>query len=224
MNKILVVEDDLELNEMVVRMLNKSGFQAYSAINGQDAINKMNTELFALIISDIMMPLMDGYEFANKVREKYPHLPILFISAKNQFEDKRKAFEVGIDDYMVKPIDLNELILRVNALLRRAKISSDRKIEIGSTCLNYDTFIIQTAGKEIILPQKEFLLLFKLLSYPNKIFTRAKLMDEIWGLDSESTDRTVDVHITKLREKFADNPDFEIVTIRGLGYKAIKKV
>ena len=223
MNKILVVEDDLELNEMVVRMLNKSGFQAYSAINGQDAINKMNTELFALIISDIMMPLMDGYEFANKVREKYPHLPILFISAKNQFEDKRKAFEVGIDDYMVKPIDLNELILRVNALLRRAKISSDRKIEIGSTCLNYDTFIIQTAGKEMILPQKEFLLLFKLLSFPNKIFTRIQLMDEIWGVDCDTGSETVTVHVGRLRKRFEHWDDFEIEAIRGLGYKAVKK-
>ena len=223
MNKILVIEDDKMLNEMIAEILIKNDFEVDCCFNGEMALKKMEHECYSLIISDIMMPVMDGFDFISQVRKNNKFLPVLFISAKYSFEDKQKAFESGIDDYMVKPVDLNELLLRVNALLRRAKISVDKKIIFGKTVLDYDSFVVLVDNNPINLTQKEFLLLFKLLSYPNKIFTRRQLMNEIWGLENEKTGRTVDVHITKLREKFSNNNDFEIVTIHGLGYKAIKK-
>lgn len=171
-----------------------------------------------------MMPRMDGYELTRALREAKYDLPILMVTAKDQFDDMQKGFRAGTDDYMVKPINVRELVLRVEALLRRAKISNEKKIVVGSTTLDYDALTVTLDGKETLLPQKEFYLLYKLLSYPNKIFTRQQLMDEIWGMFSETDERTVNTHINRLREKFSDCGDFEIVTVRGLGYKAVKKV
>ena len=220
MFKILVVEDDIRLNQLIRTTLSKNGFNVTSAYNGVDALEEVAARVYDLIISDIMMPKMDGYEFAKKVRESNSTMPILFVTAKDKFEDKAKGFDIGIDDYMVKPIDIKEMVLRVNALLRRSKIAQNHKISVGDTILDYDDLSVRRDGEELVLPKKEFNVLFKLLSYPNKIFTRSQLMDEFWG-SSDSLERTVDVHITRIREKFKDNPDFEIITARGLGYKAV---
>ena len=176
-----------------------------------------------LIISDIMMPGMDGYELIETLRDSGYTLPILIITAKERFEDKQRGFLAGTDDYMVKPIDVNEMVLRIGALLKRARISTERKIICGKTVLNYDALTVTFNGEELLLPQKEFYLLYKLMSYPNKIFTRQQLMDEIWGVDSQSDERTVDVHINRLRERFKDCDDFQILTVRGLGYKVVKQ-
>ena len=223
MFNILVVEDNADMRELFCTVLTDGGYHAIPAVDGMDALEIMDTEYIDLIVADIMMPNMDGYELTKSLREASYDLPILMVTAKDQFEDMRKAFRAGTDDYMIKPINVNELILRVEALLRRAKISSEKKIVVGDTVLDYDALTVTRKGDESILPQKEFYLLYKLLSYPNKIFTRQQLMDEIWGMFSETDERTVNTHINRLRDSFVDCKDFEIVTVRGLGYKAVKK-
>lgn len=222
MFNILVVEDDANLQKLMRTVLVKNGYNTFGANDGSVALNILDHEHIDLIVSDIMMPNMDGYELADAIRSSNYNLPILMVTAKNQFRDKKKGFSVGIDDYMVKPIDVNELVLRVGAILRRAQISNEHKLVVGTTTLDYDALSVVRNSETILLPQKEFYLLFKLLSYPAKIFTRQQLMDEFWGMDSESEERTVDVHVNRLREKLRDNEDFEIVTVRGLGYKVVK--
>lgn len=222
MFNILVVEDDLKLNNLFCTVLRRNGYNAVSAYDGEDALLKLDSEFIDLIISDIMMPRMNGYELIEILRQSGYNLPVLIITAKESFEDKQRGFSFGADDYMVKPIDVNEMILRVGALLRRAKIISERKITVGNTILDYDALTVTLNNEEILLPQKEFNLLYKLVSYPNKIFTRQQLMDEIWGMESESEERTVDVHINRLRDRFKSCSDFSIITVRGLGYKVVK--
>ncbi|MGN0351773.1 MAG: response regulator transcription factor [Roseburia sp.] len=221
MFKILVVEDDKELNQTVCLYLEKNGFEATGCLNVNDAYNEMYGNLFDLIISDIMMPQIDGFEFAQTVREMNQDIPILFMTAREDFESKRKGFKIGIDDYMVKPIDLNELLLRIEALLRRAKIANERKLEIGKTVLDIEEHSVYVGEEEIPLTVREFNILYKLLSYPKKTFTRSALMDEFWDAESESGPRVVDVYMTKIREKFKECDDFEIVTVHGLGYKVV---
>ncbi len=221
---ILVVEDNADMRELFCTVLESSGYRAIPACDGVEALECMDREYIDLIVADIMMPNMDGYELTQSLRGSGYTLPILMVTAKDQFEDMQKGFRAGTDDYMIKPINVKELVLRVEALLRRAKISSEKKITVGSTVLDYDALTVTLDGKETILPQKEFYLLYKLLSYPNKIFTRQQLMDEIWGIFTESDERTVNTHINRLRERFAGCKDFEIVTVRGLGYKAVKHV
>lgn len=212
---ILIVEDDGNLNTLFQSVLNKAGFQTLSAGDGEEALTILDEHHVDLIITDIMMPKMDGFELAKELREAGYMLPILVITAKESFEDKRRGFGIGVDDYMVKPIDVNEMTLRVEALLRRARIAHEKELKIGSTTLNQETYEVGFNGKKLELPQKEFQLLYKLLSYPNKIFTRQQLMDEIWGMDSETDERTIDVHIKRLRDKFQSAQDFQILTIRG---------
>ncbi|MFC4770898.1 response regulator transcription factor [Enterococcus hermanniensis] len=221
MNRILIVEDDENLSLLYQSALKNQRFEVFRAENGLEALTILDQQYIDLIISDIMMPDMDGYELAQSLREANYELPILFITAKDSFEDKKRGFMLGIDDYMVKPIDVNEMILRVEALLRRAQIVHTKELIIGKTQLNQETYQVKQANQEMTLPQKEFLLLYKLLAYPNKIFTRQQLMDEIWGLDSDTDERTIDVHIKRLRTRLESNPDFSIETIRGLGYKAV---
>lgn len=223
MFRILVVEDDADMRELFCTVLSDSGYTCMAASDGHEALDILEKEYIDLIVSDIMMPHMDGYELTRALRESGYDMPILMVTAKDQFDDMQRGFRAGGDDYMVKPINIKELVLRVEALLRRARISSEKKITVGHTILDYDALTVTLHGKETILPQKEFYLLYKLLSYPNKIFTRPQLMDEIWGMFSETDERTVNTHINRLRERFADCPDFEIVTVRGLGYKAVKK-
>ncbi len=223
MFKILVVEDDKELCQLFCRVLTREGYFAFSASDGEEALKILDREYIDLIISDIMMPNMDGYELTKAVREAENNIPILLITAKDSFDDMRKGFALGTDDYMVKPVNVNELLLRVNALLRRAKMINERKQTFGSVTLEYDSMTVYWDGGKEILPQKEFMLLFKLISSPGRIFTRQQLMDDIWGIDSASDARTVDVHINRLRDKFRDLKDFEIVTVRGLGYKVVRK-
>lgn len=223
MIKILVVEDDIKLNKLVRKALEEEGYDAYMALNAESALQMFKEDHYDLIISDIMMPVKDGFALAEEVREFNSSVPILFMTAIDDFEAKKRGYELGIDDYMVKPIDTQELLLRVGALLRRSQIVSERKLVVGNTVLAYDSLTASTPEGEIELPQKEFYILYKLLSYPGKIFTRSQLMEEFWGADSDSAERTVDVHITRIRDKFKNSEDFEIVTIRGLGYKAVKK-
>lgn len=220
---ILVVEDDADMRELFCTVLSDNGYQCIPASDGCEALDIMDKEYIDLIVADIMMPNMDGYELTKALRDSKYELPILMVTAKDQFDDMQKGFRVGTDDYMIKPVNVKELVLRVEALLRRAKISSEKKIVVGSTTLDYDALTVTIHGEETMLPQKEFYLLYKLLSYPNKIFTRPQLMDEIWGMFSETDERTVNTHINRLRDRFADCSDFEIVTVRGLGYKAVKK-
>ena len=219
---ILVVDDDIKLNDIYCSTLKSSGFNPVSAYNGDDAIDIILNKNIDLVISDIMMPGIDGYELTKYLRQEYPELPILMISAKEQFEDKRVGFLAGIDDYMVKPVDLNEMILRIKSLLRRAKIVTERKIVIGNTILKFDTYTVEYNGKQTVIPQKEFLVLYKLMSNPSRTFTRRQLMDEFWGFDTDSEERTVDVHVNRLRERIKDCKDIEIITVRGLGYKGVK--
>ncbi|MDT2522108.1 response regulator transcription factor [Enterococcus raffinosus] len=221
MNRILIVEDDENLSLLYQSALKNERFEVFRAMNGIDALDILDKQFIDLIISDIMMPDMDGYELAESLREADYDLPILFITAKDSFEDKKRGFKIGIDDYMVKPIDVNEMLLRVDALLRRAQIVHTKELTIGDTRLDQETYQIKTPLLTETLPQKEFLLLYKLLAYPNKIFTRQQLMDEIWGLDSDTDERTIDVHIKRLRTRLETNPNFSIETIRGLGYKAV---
>lgn len=221
MVNILVLEDDIKLNQIVCTYLNDSGFHAKGCLSANDAYDEMYNNLYELIISDIMMPEVDGFEFAENVRRVNKHIPILFMSAKDDLPSKQKGFQLGIDDYMVKPIELGELLLRVRALLRRANIEMNRKLTIGNLELDADAMTASVSGKEIPVTTREFNIMYKLLSYPNKTFSRAQLMDEFWGVDSDTSLRAVDVYITKLRDKFADCDGFEIKTVRGLGYKAV---
>lgn len=224
MFNILIVEDDMDMCELFCTVLSDNGYNCIPASDGADALDKLEKHYIDLIITDIMMPEIDGFELTQSLRDANYNMPILIVTAKDQFYDMQTGFKSGADDYMVKPINVKELVLRVEALLRRAKISNEKKITIGSTVLDYDALTVTIHGKETILPQKEFYLLYKLLSYPNKIFTRQQLMDEIWGMFSQTDERTVNTHINRLRDKFNDCNDFEIVTIRGLGYKAVKNI
>lgn len=223
MFKILIAEDDIELRQLFYRVLTLHGYSAICVSDGKEALDVLDKEYVDLIISDIMMPNMNGYELASSLRESGITIPILMITAKDSFVDMQMGFASGTDDYMVKPVNVNEMVLRVGALLRRAQMISDRRQTIGNTVLEYDSMTVTANGKSMVLPQKEFMLLYKLTAYPGRIFTRQQLMDDIWGLDSETEPRTVDVHINRLRDRFKDNDDFEIITIRGLGYKAVKR-
>lgn len=221
MVNILVVEDDTKLNQIVCTYLNDSGFQAKGCLTVKEAYDEMYNNLYELIISDIMMPEIDGFEFAKTVRQVNRNIPILFMSAKDDLSSKQKGFRLGIDDYMVKPIELDELLLRVRALLRRANIEMERKITAGNLVLDADGMSAEIDGEEIRLTTREFHIIYKLLSYPKKTFSRAQLMDEFWGVDSDTSLRAVDVYVTKLRDKLSDCDGFQIVTVRGLGYKAV---
>ncbi len=223
MFNILVVEDDKNTRLLMEAVLKQYGYNPILAADGEDALEIMDHKHVDLVLLDVMMPRMDGYEFAKILREGGSELPILMVTAKETPNDKKKGFIVGTDDYMVKPVDEEEMILRIAALLRRSKIVSEHRLCVGGTVLDYDKLTVLSCGNETVLPPKEFMLLYKLLSYPGKIFTRSTIMDEIWDLDSETDQHTVDVHINRLRDKFGENPDFEIVTVRGLGYKAVKK-
>jgi len=223
MFKILVVDDDRELNRSVCAFLNRSGYEAVGCLGAEEAYDAMYETMFDLIISDVMMPYIDGYEFVKTVRSLNENIPILFMTARDDFASKQQGYRVGIDDYMVKPIDLDELFLRIGALLRRAKIASSRKLTVGSFSMDMDEHTAYLREEEINLTAREFSLLYKLLSYPKKTFTRTQLMDEFWDADTASGPRTVDVYMTKLRSKLSDCDDFEIVTVHGLGYKAVLK-
>lgn len=224
MFKLLVVEDDRELNKTVCSYLNQNGYEAVGCLSANEAYDVMyGGTPVDLIISDIMMPEIDGFEFAGTVRELNTDIPILFLTARDDFASKQRGIRAGVDDYMVKPADLDELLLRVEALLRRAKIAHSRRLEVGSLVLDADERTAYVNGVEVPLTVREFNLIYKLLSYPRKTFTRSQLMDEFWDGDSSSGPRTVDVYMTKLRSKFADCGDFEIVTVHGLGYKAVLK-
>jgi DNA-binding response OmpR family regulator len=222
MISILVVEDQINIRKLMTARLEQESYVVYQAENGKEAFDILDTHHIELIISDIMMPRMDGYELTKILREENYNIPILMVTAKESFEDKEKGFRLGADDYMVKPINMNEMVLRVAALLRRAKISTEHKLNVGDIVLDYDALTVTTKDIVYELPKKEFYLLFKLLSYPKQIFTRQQLMDEIWGMDIEIDERTVDSHIKKLRKKFEEVDKFKIITIRGLGYKAEK--
>lgn len=220
---ILIVEDNANTARLMEVVLSQNGYETLRASDGVKALDALAQNHVDLILLDIMMPNMDGYEFTKILRESGSQIPILMVTAKDDKDDIRKGFLTGTDDYMVKPVDEIEMLLRIQALLRRAKIAADKKLVIGGTVLDYDSFTITTNNEELVLPKKEFQILFKFLSYPNKTFTRHQLMDEFWDADSQTEERTVDVHINRLRERFKNSPDFEIVTVRGLGYKAVKK-
>lgn len=219
----MVVEDDTKFNRIICSFLNNSGYKAIGCSNADEAYDVMLHEHISLIVSDIMMPKTDGYEFASEIRKQDKKVPILFMTARDDIASKQKGFNIGIDDYMVKPVDIDELILRICALLRRAYITNEKKLEAGSLTLNEDETTAYLNGEELRLTVREFNMLFKLLSYPKRTFTRVQLMDEFWGYDNESTPRTVDVTITKLRDKLSGCKDVEIVTVHGLGYKAVIK-
>lgn len=221
MANILLVDDNEKIRKLMEIYLKRDGFNVLHAGNGREALDVLETASVDLIVADIMMPEMDGYELTSSLREAGFNMPVLMVTARDTFPDKKRGFDLGADDYMTKPADMEELVLRVKALLRRSKISSENRIVIGDLVLDYKSLEVRAPQESILLPKKEFYLLYKLLSYPKKIFTRQELMDDIWGLDSEADERTVDVHIKRLREKFADNEEFEIVTIRGLGYKGV---
>lgn len=223
MFKILVVEDDRDLNRTVCSYLMQQGYTAVGCLNAQDAYDALYKNMFDLIVSDIMMPGIDGFEFARTVRELNQEIPILFMSARDDLSAKQQGFRAGVDDYMVKPIDLDELILRIGALLRRAKIAASKRLVVGNFVMNAEEPTAYLNEEELPLTAREFDLLYKLLSYPKKTFTRTQLMDEFWDADTTSGSRTVDVYITKLRDKLSGCDDFEIVTVRGLGYKAVLK-
>ena len=223
MFKILLVEDDISLNDSIKVFLTKKGYTVFASYSAKYALKELEQYQVDIIITDLMMPGIDGIEFIKQIRNAGIDVPIIIISAKDQFLDKREGILSGADDYLVKPLDLNELELKIISLFRRAKISNEHKLSFNKTTLDSDSLTVTTYDQVYELPQKEFQILFKLLSYENKIFTRMQLMDEFWGLDSNSDERTVDTHINRLRDKFKTNPDFEIVTIRGLGYKAVKK-
>lgn len=221
MFKILVVEDNKNLRKLMVTYLKKNNYEPVEAEDGEQALDVLDKNHVDLIITDIMMPNLDGFELTKELREANYMLPILFVTAKDSIDDKKKGFLIGADDYMVKPVDMDEMVLRVGVLLRRANIVNQRKLIINDVVLSYDELVLRKGNQVFELPQKEFLLLYKLLSFPNKIFTRQDLMDEIWGLETESDLRTVDVHIKRLRQKFETFSEFEIVTIRGVGYKGV---
>ena len=213
MFKILIAEDDLELRQLFRHVLLKNGYTVKGVSDGQEALDALEKDYYDLIISDIMMPNMDGYELVRSLRDAGDSIPVLMVTAKDAFDDMRMGFLSGTDDYMVKPVNINELVLRM---------INERKQRIGDTILECDSLTVSTSSESMVLPQKEFMLLYKMVSFPGKIFTRQQLMDDIWGYDSASDAHTVDVHIGRLRERFRDNPDFKIVTIRGVGYKVVK--
>lgn len=223
MFNILVVDDQAHIRRLYEYTLEKDGYKTFTAQNGEEGLAVLEREHIDLIILDLMMPVLDGYGFLREIRESGNEIPVLIITARSAAEDVRTAFTLGTDDFMVKPVDEVEMLLRIKALLRRAKISREQRLTIGSTELIYDSLCVISSGQSITLPKKEFQILFKLLSFPDKTFTRAALMNEFWSMDSESEARTVDVHINRLRERFKNSPDFEIVTVRGLGYKAHRK-
>lgn len=226
MFKIIIAEDDLELRQLFSRILTKNGYQVKEVSNGAEAIEALDKEYYDLIISDIMMPVMDGYKLVSTLREQENKIPVLMVTAKDAFDDMKQGFLSGSDDYMVKPVNVNELVLRVAALLRRAQMMNERRQVIGGTVMECDSLTVTSGDESMILPQKEFMLLYKMASFPGRIFTRQQLMDEIWGYSSNGVKgdtHTVDVHIGRLREKFRGSPDFEIVTIRDVGYKVVKK-
>ena len=220
---ILVVEDNANTRRLMEAVLTQHGYQPILARDGVEALEVLDKKHVDLILLDIMMPRMDGYEFTQTLRESGCELPILMVTAREKPADKHKGFQIGTDDYMVKPVDEEEMILRIAALLRRSRIANEHKLTVGQTVLDYDQLSVDTPEAHLVLPKKEFMLLFKLLSYPGKIFTRRQLMDEIWDMDSETDERTVDVHVNRLRDHFRSGADFEIVTVRGLGYKAVKR-
>lgn len=222
MFKILIAEDDKELRQLFSHILTKNGYLIKGVSNGKEALDALDKEYYDLIISDIMMPIMDGFELVRLLRNTGNNTPVMMITAKDAFDDMREGFMSGTDDYMIKPININEMVLRVGALLRRAQMINDRKLIVGKTILELDSLSVYTENENFILPQKEFMLLYKMASFPGKIFTRHQLMDEIWGYDNESDTHTVDVHIARLRDRFKNNNDFKIVTMRGVGYKVVK--
>lgn len=223
MFRILIVEDDVNTRKLMCAVLKQNGFEVLQAEDGVAALEVMDKEHVDLIMLDLMMPNMDGYELTRQIRMAWETMPIIMVTAKQEPTDKRQGFILGTDDYMTKPVDEQEMVLRIKALLRRAQIASDHKLTIGNVILDYDALTVSKNGEISTLPQKEFQLLFKLLSYPNMIFTRLQLMDEIWGMESDTSDHTLNVHINRLRERFYGWPEFEIVTIREIGYKAVKK-
>ena len=220
---ILVVEDDRNTRKLMEAVLLQNGYEVFSAADGIDALNQMDNHHIDLIVLDLMMPRMDGYEFIDILRKGSCNIPILMVTARETPADKKKGFLLGTDDYMVKPVDEEEMVLRITALLRRSQIANEHRLTVGKTVLDYDALTVTQNETVQELPNKEFLLLYKLLSYHNKIFTRRSLMDEIWDMNSDTDERTVDVHINRLRDRFKENSDFEIVTVRGLGYKAVIK-
>lgn len=222
MFKILIAEDDRELRRLFTHVLLKNGFAVKEVSDGKEALDAMENDYFDVIISDVMMPNMDGYEFVRTLREYGNNTPVMMITAKDAFDDMRLGFLSGSDDYMIKPVNVNEMVIRVQALLRRAQMINERRQTIGDTILECDTFTVHSLDGSVSLPQKEFMLLYKMASYPERIFTRQQLMDDVWGYDSESDTHTIDVHIGRLRDRFKDNKDFKIVTIRGVGYKVSK--
>ena len=222
MLKILIAEDDRELRQLFSHVLTKNGYAVKGVSNGKEALDAMDNDNFDLVITDIMMPVLDGYELVRQLRDIGNITPVLMITAKDAFDDMSQGFVSGTDDYMVKPVNVNEMLLRVKALLRRAQMINDRRQVVGNTVMELDSLTVTTDTESMVLPQKEFMLLYKMLSYPGKIFTRNQLMDEIWGYDNESDTHTVDVHIGRLRERFRNNTDFKIVTMRGVGYKVVK--
>ena len=222
MLKILIAEDDRELRRLFAHVLIKNGYTVKEVANGKEALDAIDNEYFDLIIYDIMMPVMDGYTLVRMLRDAGNNTPVMMITAKDAFDDMRLGFLSGSDDYMIKPVNVNEMVIRVQALLRRAQMINERKQTIGSTVMECDTFTVTTSEGTMVLPQKEFMLLYKMASYPSRIFTRQQLMDDVWGFDSESDTHTVDVHIGRLRDRFKENKDFKIVTMRGIGYKVVK--
>lgn len=222
MFRIMVVEDDYHTRKLMKAVLEQNGYEPVLAQDGIEALELLDRVQIDLILLDVMMPRMDGYEFTEVLRSGGCNIPILMVTAKEALSDKKRGFVMGIDDYMVKPVDEEEMLLRISAILRRSNIMNEHKLTIGASVMNYDELSITVNGIKQELPNKEFLLLFKLLSYPNKIFTRRQLMDELWSMDSDTDERTVDVHVNRLRERLKNNEDFEIVTARGLGYKAVK--
>ena len=222
MLKILIAEDDRELRQLFTHVLTKQGYATTGVADGQQALDALDADYYDLIISDIMMPKVDGYSLVQQLRETGNTTPVLMITARDSYDDMRIGFQSGTDDYMVKPINVNEMVLRVGALLRRAQMVSERRQTIGNTTLECDCLTVTEEGEVTVLPQKEFMLLYKMAAFPGKIFTRQQLMDEIWGYDSPSDTHTVDVHIGRLRDRFRNSKDFKIVTIRGVGYKVVK--
>lgn len=221
---ILIVEDDANTQKLMCAVLKRSGYNAYTAKDGLEALNMMETQRFDLIVLDLMMPRMDGYQLCEELRSVGENIPILMVTANQETKDKYKGFLAGTDDYMTKPFDEQEMLFRIKALLRRAQIASEQKLVVGETTLDYNALTVTRGDVQISLPKKEFYLLFKLMSHPNKIFTRLQLIEEIWGMETETDDHTLNVHINRLRDKFEDNPDFEIVTVRGLGYKMVTRI
>lgn len=222
MHKILIVEDDQELRQLFGHVLIKNGYTVKGVSNGREALDILDADYYDLMISDIMMPQMDGFELVRSLRDAGNTMPVLMITAREAFDDMRTGFQSGTDDYMVKPVNVNEMVLRVGALLRRAQMINERRQVLGNTVMECDSLTVTTEGGSMVLPQKEFMLLYKMASFPGRIFTRQQLMDEIWGYDTDSDTHTVDVHIGRLRDRFKDSTDFKIVTMRGVGYKVTK--